>query len=103
MEKQLADQRQSKTAPDRVKAAIPADLAPLTDGLTQLKLKYWCEILEKDWPSFKPADQQWLAPAFKNWIETELASRQKACIQRRIHDAKLIRMMKHEANRPESR
>ena len=58
----------------------------------QLKLRYWCEILEKDWPAIKPADQQWLASVLKNWIETELASRYSATIKRRIHDAKFIRM-----------
>src|SRR3989338_3564345 len=92
MEKPLTDPRRTKTAPphnDRVQATIPADLAPIADGLMQLKLKYWCEILERDWPTFKPADQQWLAPAFKRWIETELTSRHSASIQRRIHDAKL--------------
>jgi DNA replication protein DnaC len=71
---------------------LPAELLPLTEGLSQLKLKYWAEALEKDWPTFKPAEQQWLSPAFTKWIDTELASRHSASIQRRIHDAKLIRL-----------
>lgn len=92
MTKQLALQKQTKTHQDRVKATIPADLAPITDGLTQLKLKYWCEVLEREWSTFKPADQQWIASTFKSWIDIELASRYSATIKRRIHDAKFIRM-----------
>lgn len=71
---------------------IPAELTELADGLTQLKLKHWRDELAKEWPSMKPSEQQWLAPVIKRWTQTELAERHTASIQRRIEDAKFIRI-----------
>lgn len=70
---------------------VPPDVAPLLDGLTQLKLKYWKDLLLQDWPLLKPAEQQSLAISLKKWIATELAERHTAGIHRRIQDAKFIR------------
>lgn len=71
---------------------IPAELTELACGLTELKLKYWRDELAKDWPAMKPSEQQWLAQAMKKWTRTELAERHTASIQRRIEDAKFIRI-----------
>jgi DNA replication protein DnaC len=73
-------------------AIVPADLASVLDGLAQLKLKHWRDAIEKDWPTLRPADQQCLAASLKRWIETEASERHSSGIQRRIKDAKFIRL-----------
>ncbi|MGK5088986.1 hypothetical protein WDW86_15625, partial [Bdellovibrionota bacterium FG-2] len=50
------------------------------------------DTVVKDWATIKPAEQQFLAAALKKWISTELAERHTAGIQRRIENAKLIRV-----------
>lgn len=71
---------------------VPADLTSVTEGLKQLKLQHWRDTVVKDWATLKPAEQQFLAAALKKWISTELAERHTAGIQRRIENAKLIRL-----------
>jgi DNA replication protein DnaC len=83
-------ERQATTRPEQ-RPEIPAELAPLSLGLTNLKLSYWRDALERDWPTLKPADQKWLASSMKSWIEMELSQRHSASIQRRIEGAKFIR------------
>lgn len=78
-------------SPMTKEGVVPPDVAPLLDGLTQLKLKYWKDLLLHDWPLLKPAEQQSLAVSLKKWIATELAERHTAGIHRRIQDAKFIR------------
>ncbi|MGK5083959.1 ATP-binding protein [Bdellovibrionota bacterium FG-1] len=89
MEKTISTK--SQMAPPLQTAITPADFEPIADGLSKLKLRYWRDTLEKDWPQIKPSEQRWLASAMKPWIDTELAERRSAIIQRRTQDAKFIR------------
>ena len=68
------------------------DLAPILEGLTKLKLKHWQHALVAEWGALKPNEQQILAHYLKNWTLTELSERHSAAIERRILEAKFIRI-----------
>ena len=67
-------------------------MAPLLDGLAQLKLRYWKDLLLQDWPLPGSLRSNKALPiSLKKWMATELAERRTAGIHRRIQDAKFIR------------
>lgn len=68
------------------------DVSTILEGLSQLKLNHWRKEFEKTWPTLPDHDQQSLISPLKSWLQTELAQRHSGAIQRRIQDAKFIRI-----------
>lgn len=77
---------------ERTQNHLPPELNEITKNLADLRLKYWCDAIQSDWPLLKPADQQVLSQALKKWLAIETAERHSNGIRRRIHEAKFIRI-----------
>jgi len=71
---------------------LPPDMTDILKNLRNLRLNYWCDAIESDWPLLKPTDQALLSQHLKKWMTTEVAERHSNSIRRRIHEAKFIRI-----------